>query len=266
MITTRLFRAKRFNIRVAEACGVLSPHIPIAYNPQHHISEEVSPPCGLANPPPLPSPLSTKSHHIRIQRRFAHTDIPTPDFSYYRRKSSLKRTLEDKEDREISRKAFTYLIVAAGGVVAVTMGKAIVNTLLGTMSMAASEKAMAQAEVDLSGIPEGKGLIVKWRGKPLFIRHRTDEEVEDMLSTPMDDLRDPQHDSERATEPKWLVLIGVCTHLGCVPISHAGEYNGYFCPCHGSHYDASGRIRKGPAPLNLEIPPYEIDGDNLIVG
>ena len=166
----------------------------------------------------------------------------------------------------MSRKAFTYLIVAAGGVVAVTIGKGLVNGILSTLSMGENEKAMAQAEVDLSVIQEGKGLIVKWRGKPLFIRHRTDEEIDQMINTPMEELKDPQQDSERAADPKWLVLIGVCTHLGCVPISHAGDYNGYFCPCHGSHYDASGRIRKGPAPLNLEIPPYEIDGDNLIVG
>lgn len=257
MIVTRLVRSTR----------LVSHHIPIRYTPDVYMSAEVNPSIGLAIPPSLPSPLSTRSSHIPIaQRRFAHTDVPAPDFSYYRRKSSLKRTLEDKEDREISRKAFTYLIMAGGGIVTVTLGKAIVNGALASLSMAADVKALASAEIDLSGIQEGKNFTVKWRGKPLFIRHRTDEEVEDMLNTPMEDLKDPQHDSERATNPKWLVLIGVCTHLGCVPISHAGDYNGYFCPCHGSHYDASGRIRKGPAPLNLEIPPYELSGDELVVG
>lgn len=109
-------------------------------------------------------------------------------------------------------------------------------------------------------------MVFKWRGKPLFVRHRTDEEIEDVRSVDVQSLRDPQDDLERVKDDKWLVLIGVCTHLGCVPISNAGEFGGYYCPCHGSHYDASGRIRKGPAPLNLEVPEHSFDGNLLIVG
>ena len=99
----------------------------------------------------------------------------------------------------------------------------------------------------------GKNMTFKWRGKPLFIRHRTAAEIEAEVSCDPATLRDPQSDAERVKDPEWLVILGVCTHLGCVPIANAGEFGGYYCPCHGSHYDASGRIRKGPAPLNLEV-------------
>lgn len=99
----------------------------------------------------------------------------------------------------------------------------------------------------------GKNMVFKWRGKPLFVRHRSSEEVDDVRNVDMSSLRDPQEDVERVVKDDWLVVIGVCTHLGCVPIANAGEFGGYYCPCHGSHYDVSGRIRKGPAPLNLEV-------------
>ena len=134
------------------------------------------------------------------------------------------------------------------------------------MSPAADVLALASAEFETGAIAEGTTLTVKWRGKPVFIRHRTDEEIAIEAAVKISDLIDPQTDEERAIDPKWLVVIGVCTHLGCVPISGAGEYNGWFCPCHGSHYDASGRIRRGPAPLNLEVPPYSFSGEKLIVG
>lgn len=108
-------------------------------------------------------------------------------------------------------------------------------------------------------------MTFKWRGKPLFVRHRTTEEIEEVAGVDVNSLRDPEADHERVQKPEWLVLIGVCTHLGCVPIANAGEFGGYFCPCHGSHYDASGRIRKGPAPLNLEVPTYEFTSEDLMV-
>ena len=106
---------------------------------------------------------------------------------------------------------------------------------------------------------------MKWRGKPIFIKNRTSAEIEDAKSVDMGELRDKEADGDRVQQDQWLVVLGICTHLGCVPISGAGEYGGWFCPCHGSHYDVSGRIRKGPAPLNLEIPPYKFLGDEKIL-
>ena len=129
----------------------------------------------------------------------------------------------------------------------------------------------------------GKNLIVKWRGKPVFIRHRTPDEIQEAEAVDVKTLRDPQTDEDRVKRPEWyvsravgretwlmrrLIMLGVCTHLGCVPIGEAGDYGGWFCPCHGSHYDISGRVRKGPAPLNLEIPEYEFNDEEekIIVG
>ncbi|KAH7150508.1 Rieske [2Fe-2S] iron-sulfur domain-containing protein [Dactylonectria estremocensis] len=135
------------------------------------------------------------------------------------------------------------------------------------MSASADVLAMAKVEVDLSSIPEGKNVVIKWRGKPVFIRHRTQEEIDAANKVNVSSLRDQENDSDRVKKPEWLVMLGVCTHLGCVPIGEAGDYGGWFCPCHGSHYDISGRIRKGPAPLNLEIPEYDFPEEGkLVVG
>lgn len=135
------------------------------------------------------------------------------------------------------------------------------------MSASADVLAMASAEFDLSEIAPGKTVTVKWRGKPVFIRHRTPTEISTEQGVNMAHLRDQEADSARTIKPEWLVVLGICTHLGCVPISGAGDFNGWFCPCHGSHYDTSGRIRKGPAPLNLEVPPYKfIEDAKILVG
>lgn len=143
-------------------------------------------------------------------------------------------------------------MVAAAG------AKSTVSDFLASMSASADVLALAKVEVDMNNIPEGKNAIIKWRGKPVFVRHRTKDDIDDANSVDVGKLRDPQKDSDRVQRPEWLVMLGVCTHLGCVPIGEAGEYNGWFCPCHGSHYDSSGRIRKGPAPLNLEVPECEL--------
>jgi len=137
------------------------------------------------------------------------------------------------------------------------------------MNPSADVLALASTEVDLSGIEEGMAITVTWRGKPVFIRHRTPEEIQAAEAVPLDELRDPQPDSARVIEPQWLVMVGVCTHLGCVPLGQApndpkGDYGGWFCPCHGSHYDTSGRVRRGPAPINLVVPEYEFVDANLI--
>ncbi|KAL7059247.1 hypothetical protein AAHC03_013140 [Spirometra sp. Aus1] len=169
---------------------------------------------------------------------------------------------------ELQRKVFSYTIAFAGTVLATTTAKYAVTTMVQTLGPSAKTLALASIEVNLAGIPEGKNLVVKWRNKPLFVRHRTQEEIERERAVPLSDLRDQQRDEDRAENPEWLVCIGVCTHLGCVPIANSGDYaGGFYCPCHGSHYDASGRIRKGPAPLNLEIPPYRfLDENTLVVG
>ena len=133
--------------------------------------------------------------------------------------------------------------------------------LINQMNPSADVLALSSVEVDLSPIGEGAAVTIKWRGKPVFIRHRTAEDISEADAVPLGELRDPQTDAERATKPEWLVIVGVCTHLGCVPLGNKpgepkGDYNGWFCPCHGSHYDTAGRIRKGPAPLNLAVPEY----------
>jgi ubiquinol-cytochrome c reductase iron-sulfur subunit len=126
--------------------------------------------------------------------------------------------------------------------------------------------AVGSTEVDISKIKEGETITVMWRGQPVFIKHRTNAEIEAAKATKLEELVDPQEDDLRVKKgkEKWLVTVGVCTHLGCVPLNNKGDFKGWFCPCHGSHYDTSGRIRKGPAPKNLAIPPYEFLNDNTI--
>ena len=130
--------------------------------------------------------------------------------------------------------------------------------------------ALSSTEVDLSSVQVGMAITAMWRGKPVFIRHRTDDEIESAKAVSLDELRDPQDDADRVQKPEWLIAVGVCTHLGCIPSGQnlgdsRGDFGGWYCPCHGSHYDASGRIRKGPAPFNLPIPPYAFTDDTTIV-
>ncbi len=169
------------------------------------------------------------------------------------------------EDHEGTRRDFLYYATAGAGVV--TAG-AVIWPLINQMNPSADVQALASIRVDVSGVEPGTQLTVKWRGKPVFIRRRTPEEIEAARNTPLEDLVD--EDAENANKPgapatdenraltedgEWLVMIGVCTHLGCVPLGDgSGDFGGWFCPCHGSHYDTAGRIRKGPAPRNLDIP------------
>lgn len=138
-----------------------------------------------------------------------------------------------------------------------------------SMNPAADVLALSSSEVDLSPVAQGQTITVTWRGKPVFIRHRTTQETEEARRVDISHLPDPQKDEDRVQNSEWLVLVGVCTHLGCVPLGQKltdqrGEYNGWFCPCHGSHYDTSGRIRKGPAPFNLAVPPYVFTSSTTI--
>ncbi len=146
---------------------------------------------------------------------------------------------------------------------------ALIWPLIDSMNPSADVLALGSIEVDLSTIEEGMRVTAKWRGKPIFIDHRTPKEIEAAQTVDLGALRDPQADADRALKPEWLVVIGICTHLGCVPLGQGagearGEYGGWFCPCHGSVYDTSGRIRQGPAPINLVVPPYQFTSDDLI--
>ncbi|ESO82869.1 hypothetical protein LOTGIDRAFT_108787 [Lottia gigantea] len=198
------------------------------------------------------------------QVRYAHTDVKIPDFDPYRR-NSLHDPNTETSSSDSERRAFSYLTVGSAGVATVYCSKYLVETFISSMSASADVMALSKIEVKLDAIPEGSSATFKWRGKPLFIRHRTPQEIATEKGIDINTLRDPQHDEDRAQKPEWLIVIGVCTHLGCVPIADAGEFGGYFCPCHGSHYDTSGRIRKGPAPLNLEVPEYSFPSEDLVI-
>jgi len=162
---------------------------------------------------------------------------------------------------------YSYTVLGAGKFVYASLARTAVLKLLGTWSPSAEVMAMASLEVDISKIAEGTATTVLWRGKPVFIRHRTAAEIAQAEEDDKAELRDPQTDSARIKKKEWLIVMGICTHFGCVPLNGAGDYGGWFCPCHGSHYDTSGRIRRGPAPLNLEVPEYSfIDEGRIILG
>ena len=184
-------------------------------------------------------------------------------------------TLATMETAEPTRRDFLY--IATGAVGAVGAG-ALAWPFIHQMNPDASALALASIEFDVSAVEEGQQVKVMWRGKPVFIRYRTQVEVDAAKAVPIDELPDrlarnlnlaadtAAEDVNRATigNEKLIVMVGVCTHLGCIPIGEAGDFNGWFCPCHGSHYDTAGRIRKGPAPENLLVPPYTFVTDSLI--
>ena len=169
-------------------------------------------------------------------------------------------------DEDETRRNFLYL---ATGTVTAAGAAAIAWPMIDSMNPSADVLALSSTEVDLSAIEVGQSITVVWRGKPVFVRHRTEAEIASARDVDINSLRHPQSDAERAEKPEWLIMVGICTHLGCIPLGQKssdpkGEFNGWFCPCHGSHYDTSGRIRIGPAPLNLEVPDYEFLSDDVI--
>ena len=168
-----------------------------------------------------------------------------------------------EEDKKKPTKRRDFIITATTAAGAVGVGAAV-WPLVDQMNPDASVKALASTEVDISSIEPGQSITVLWRGKPVFIKRRTNEEIQEAKAVDIKHLKHPETDEERAKNPEWLVMLGVCTHLGCVPLDQKGEYNGWFCHCNGSHYDISGRIRKGPAPTNMEIPKYEFVNANTI--
>ena len=177
---------------------------------------------------------------------------------------------------EPTRRDILYVATGTAGAVGVA---AVAWPFIHQMNPDASTLALSTTEVDISSLEEGQSVIVKWRGKPIFIRYRTAKEVEEASAVSLDDLKDksarngnlkdaaaPATDENRvpAGKESIIIMVGVCTHLGCIPLGEQGEYGGWFCPCHGSHYDTSGRIRKGPAPENLAVPPFEFISDSVV--
>ena len=168
----------------------------------------------------------------------------------------------ENDKKKPTRRDFILTATTAAGAVGVG---AAVWPLVDQMNPDASVKALASTEVDISSVEPGQSITVLWRGKPVFIKHRTQDEIEEARKVKLKDLKHPEKDEDRAKKPEWLVTLGICTHLGCVPLTNKGDYEGgWCCPCHGSHYDTSGRIRSGPAPTNLEVPEYTFVDNNTI--
>jgi ubiquinol-cytochrome c reductase iron-sulfur subunit len=188
----------------------------------------------------------------------------------------MEKLVSHAEDHEGTRRDFLYYATAGAGTVA---AGAAVWPLINQMNPSADVQALSSIRVDISGLEPGTQLTVKWLGKPVFIRRRTEEEISEARDVDVDSLPDPfarnanidegadASDENRALDEQeeWLVMMGVCTHLGCVPLGDAGDFGGWFCPCHGSHYDTAGRIRRGPAPENLPVPTARFDDENTIV-
>lgn len=186
---------------------------------------------------------------------------------------------QTQQPADEGRRDFLYIATGAMGVVGAA---ALAWPFVDQMNPDASTRALASIEVDVSAVEPGQAITVQWRGKPIFIRNRTEAEIEAARETELSELKDPlaananletgapatdENRSAGEGRENWIVMIGSCTHLGCIPVGTAGDYNGWFCPCHGSHYDTAGRIRKGPAPRNLDVPPYAFTSDtNIVIG
>lgn len=156
-----------------------------------------------------------------------------------------------------------FLFIATGAVAAVG-GASLVWPFISQMNPDASTLALSSTELDIGAIAVGQIVTVKWRGKPVFVRHRTPAEIKEAQDAPLNAMLDPEADQARVKKAEWLVVVGVCTHLGCIPLGHQGKYDGWSCPCHGSQYDVSGRVRQGPAPKNLPVPDYAFVSDTKI--
>ncbi len=174
--------------------------------------------------------------------------------------------LDSTADTGQTRRDFLTLATASFGTVGLL---AALWPLIHSMNPARDVLAISSTELDISKIPVGARVTVVWRGRPVFVDHRTENQIAAARAVKLDGLRDPEPDASRVKKPEWLVVVGICTHLGCIPLGQKldeprGEFGGWFCPCHGSQYDESGRIRKGPAPRNLDVPPYAFLPNNVL--
>jgi len=183
----------------------------------------------------------------------------------------MSETLKNDSGSEAVDSEKRDFIFIATGAVAAAGGASLAWPFVAQMGKAADTLAAGSIEIDVSAIEEGAQLKTLWRGKPVFVRHRTTAEIDAANAVDVAALPDPEEDAARLiagpngeVNPKYLVMVGVCTHFGCVPVGEQGDYDGWYCPCHGSHYDTSGRIRKGPAPTNMVIPPYSYVSDTVI--
>uniref|UniRef100_A0A915PIA6 Cytochrome b-c1 complex subunit Rieske, mitochondrial n=1 Tax=Setaria digitata TaxID=48799 RepID=A0A915PIA6_9BILA len=193
--------------------------------------------------------------------RLAHTDIRFPGTSDRRNNTGTKALRFEDMRRSMSRK----IIFGIGGAAYLLMTAKIVQSVVYFKNMPTDQIALGTTQIDLNQIPEGQCKTFRWRGKPVFVKHRTTEEIEEARNVKLSELRDPEKDETRVQRPEWLIILAVCPHLGCIPIHGKGEYKAWFCPCHSSSFDVSGRIRVGPAPANLEVPPYKFLDDYTVV-
>jgi len=167
------------------------------------------------------------------------------------------------DNANVTRRDFLYVASATATAVGATVA---LWPFIHQMNPAADTLALKEIEFDLSPIVPGQIVTIEWQKKPVFVRRRTPEEIKSAEDAALSDLKDPQADKDRVQKPEWLILVATCTHLGCVPSNlMKGDFGGWLCPCHGSHYDTSGRIRKGPAPKNLAVPPYEFLSDTKVL-
>jgi ubiquinol-cytochrome c reductase iron-sulfur subunit len=267
-----------FNRRVTQVttnlARQLAQPVPMKVEDDHHDDEHTHIPV-----PKTPTPktlVSMKKFLLRgntsittglnstLSIRHAHTDVQVPNFDYYRRKARLDAS-KSYRDAGDATSPYSYLTPIAMAITSAYMTKYIIRDIAAYVGPAKDVMSLAKVEISLDAVPVGKNAVFEWRNKPIFVRHRTPEEIAREEGVNVGQLRDPQNDSERVQKPEWLIVIGICTHLGCIPIANAGDFGGYYCPCHGSHYDASGRVRKGPAPLNLEVPQYVFKDDSTVV-
>jgi ubiquinol-cytochrome c reductase iron-sulfur subunit len=182
--------------------------------------------------------------------------------------SSAAASIHPGPAGDVTKRDLLSLVATAGAAIGIG---AVAWPFIDSMNPSKDVLALASVELDLSPIVEGQGITILWQGKPIFVRHRTAAEIKGAQDTPLSSLIEPQSDQDRTKEghAQWIVLIGICTHLGCVPLGNKpsdprGEWGGWFCPCHGSQYDVSGRVRHGPAPANLNLPPYAFASDTKI--
>ncbi|KAM3723687.1 Cytochrome b-c1 complex subunit Rieske [Dirofilaria immitis] len=195
--------------------------------------------------------------------RFAHTNVRFLDIKD--RRTITDPTKTAKSTKNMQRLVPQGIIFGIGGAIYLLMTTKLIQSVVYFKNIPGDQLALGTTQINLKEIPEGQCKTFKWRGKPLFVKHRTKEEIEQARYVKLSELRDPEDDSARVQRPEWLILIGICPHLGCVPIHGKGEYNAWLCPCHNSIFDMSGRIRLGPSPSNLEVPSYKFYDDQTVV-